>query len=113
MVIAVVWVQATRQNEVAVTPMDIEWVGDHGYATVAEGEIVRLTIDGDRVEMSTVASGLEFPRGLAIAGDTLFVAELGPLPCEDPIPRCKGEQIGPSTAEGERTLLAQSAGRVL
>jgi len=93
--------------------MDIEWADGFGYATVAEGDILRLTIDGDRVESTVIASGLEFPRGLALAGDTLYVAELGPLPCENPIPRCKGEQIGPTIAEGERTLLAQSSGRIL
>ena len=72
------------------TPMDIEWADGFGYATVAEGEILRLTVDGDRVESTVIASGLEFPRGLALAGDTLFVAELGPLPCENPIPAMQG-----------------------
>jgi glucose/arabinose dehydrogenase len=113
LVIAAVWAQATKTNDMAATPMDIEWSDDAGYATVAEGSILRLRVDGDRVETTEIASGLEFPRGLAILDDTLYVAELGPLPCEDPIPRCKGEQIGPTTADGERTLLAQSSGRIL
>ena len=93
--------------------MDVEWADGFGYATVAEGDILRLTVEGDRVASSVIASGLEFPRGLALVGDTLFVAELGPLPCENPIPRCKGEHVGPTIAEGERTLLAQNSGRIL
>jgi hypothetical protein len=113
MVVAVVWLQATDGGDAAVTPMDVEWADDVGYATVAEGAILRLTVEGDRVETTTIADGLQFPRGLAITDGTLFVAELGSLPCEDPIPRCKGEQIGPTTAEGERALLAQNSGRVL
>ena len=96
-----------------VTPMDIEWADGFAYATVAEGQVLRLTVDGDRVETEVLASGLEFPRGLALADDTLYVAELGPLPCENPVPRCKGESVGPTTAEGERQLLANSSGRVL
>lgn len=93
--------------------MDIEWAGDVGYATVAEGDILRLTVEGDRVSTAVIGSGLEFPRGLAVIGDRLFVAELGPLPCDNPIPRCKGEHVGPTEAEGERTLLAQNSGRIL
>lgn len=93
--------------------MDIEWADGIGYATAAEGEILQLSLEGDRVTTSVLASGLQFPRGLALAAETLYVAELGQLPCEDPIPRCKGEHLGPTTAEGERTLLAGSSGRVL
>ena len=96
-----------------VTPMDIEWADGFAYATIAEGDILRLTVSGDRVETDVLASGLEFARGLALSGDTLFVAELGTLPCENPIPRCKGEHVGPTTAEGERALLAGSSGRIL
>jgi Glucose / Sorbosone dehydrogenase len=108
-----VWLRVVSAPESHATPMDIEWADGFGYATVAEGDVVRLTVEGDRVEWSVLASGLQFPRGLALAGNTLFVAELGPLPCENPIPRCKGEHVGPTRAEGERTLLAQNAGRIL
>ena len=100
------------EESVRLTPMDIEWAGDFAYATVGEGQILRLTVDGDRVERSVLADGLEFPRGLALDGDTLYVAELGELPCENPVPRCKGENVGPTTADGERQLLAGSAGRI-
>src|SRR6188472_625100 len=50
------------------SPMDIEWVpdGDFAYATVGEGEILRLTVDGDRVGFAELADGLQFPRGLAL-----------------------------------------------
>jgi hypothetical protein len=95
------------------TPMDIEWADGFAYATVGEGQVLRLTVDGDRVESEVLATGLEFPRGLALDGDVLYVAELGELPCEDPVPRCKGENVGPTTADGERQLLASSAGRIL
>jgi len=94
-------------------PMDIEWRGDVGYASMAEGQIVRLRLDGDRIETEVLAEGLKFPRGLAVTDDAIYVAELGDLPCEDPVPRCKGEHIGPTTADGERTLIETSAGRVL
>src|SRR4029079_14596538 len=94
---------------------DIEWVadGDFAYATVGEGQILRLTVDGNRVSSSVLADGLHFPRGLALVGDTLFVVELGPLPCPNPRPRRKGENVGAdSVAEGERQLLANSSGRI-
>ena len=57
----------------SVTPMDIEWADGFGYATVAEGDILRLTVDGDRVESSVIASGLEamrFPGRMEIWIDT-------------------------------------------
>jgi len=94
-------------------PMDIEWPGDVGYASMADGQIVRLRLDGDRIETDVLADGLDFPRGLAVTDDAIYVAELGALPCEDPIPRCKGEHVGPTTADGERALIDASAGRVL
>ena len=48
-----------------------------------KGQILRLTIDGDRVRTRVVADGLEFPRGIAVIGDTLYVAELGDMPCAE------------------------------
>src|SRR6188472_2700779 len=114
--IAFALIQAPRGSAADLAPMDIEWVGDgdFAYATVGEGEILRLTVDGDRVSSTELADGLQFPRGLALVGNTLFVVELGPLPCEDPVPRCKGENVGAeSVADGERELLANSSGRIL
>jgi hypothetical protein len=104
--------EAARESE-ALTPMDVEWVDDFAYASVAEGRILRLTVDGDRIETDTLADGLAYPRGLAVTESTLFVVELGDLPCENPVPRCKGEQVGPTTIDGERTILDSSAGRIL
>lgn len=94
-------------------PMDIEWVGDVGYATLADGRLVRLRLEGDSVRTDTLADGLAFPRGLAVTDDAIYVAELGELPCSEPIPRCKGEHVGPTMIDGERSLLASSAGRIL
>lgn len=94
-------------------PMDIEWSGDVGYASMGDGEIVRLRVEGDSVSSEVLASGLSYPRGLAVTDDAIYVAELGDLPCEDPVPRCKGEHLGPTIADGERTLIETTAGRVL
>jgi hypothetical protein len=105
--------QQERETQ-RLSPMDIEWVDGFAYATVGEGQVLRLTLEGDRVVTEVLAGGLDFPRGLAVAEDTLYVAELGELPCEDPVPRCKGEQLGlPTVADGERQLLRGSAGRIL
>lgn len=98
----------------AVTPMDLEWVDGFAYASVAEGRILRLTVEGDDTASEVVASGLVYPRGIAVLDDMLYVAELGELPCETPIPRCKGEGAGRSTtADGERQILETSAGRIV
>ena len=97
----------------AATPMDIEWVDGFAYASTGEGRILRLTVNGDEVLSEILFDGLAYPRGIAVAGETLYVAELGDLPCEPPIPRCKGEHVGPSAAEGERKILDASAGRIL
>lgn len=95
-------------------PMDIEWADGFAYASIGEGAILRLTIDGEVVARQTLVDGLDYPRGIALAGGRLFVAELGTLPCEDPLPRCKGEQVGlPTVSEGEREILESSAGRIL
>lgn len=115
--LALIWfgIQLNDEREAeAATPMDIEWVDGFAYASVAEGQILRLTVEGDRVQRETLLDGLVYPRGLAVADDTLYVVELGTLPCENPVPRCKGEQVGAnSAADGEREILAASAGRIL
>jgi glucose/arabinose dehydrogenase len=87
-----------------------------GYMTFAEGRIVRFTLSNlraDSWEPVTVVEGLEYPRGVTIAGDDLVIAELGPLPCPDPVPRCRGEHIvEESWPEGEVILLEGSSGRL-
>jgi hypothetical protein len=107
--------QLNEQREAeAAAPMDIEWVDDFAYASIGEGRILRLTVDGEQVGREVLVDGLDYPRGIAVDGDTLFVAELGTLPCENPLPRCKGEQIGlPRVSDGERQILENSNGRIL
>ena len=65
---------------------------------------------GGRFELHPVAS-VDHARGLAIAGDALFVSELGRLPC-DPDP-CEGYEFpGIATEAGDRRYLMQAHGRV-
>lgn len=65
---------------------------------------------GGRFELHPVAS-VEHARGLAIAGDALFVSELGRLPC-DPDP-CEGYEFpGIATEAGDRRYLMQAHGHV-
>ncbi len=97
-------------------PMDIAFRGARdGYVSLGEGEIDRFTLtEGNGIELETVASGLDFPRGLAIVDDTLVVTELGPLPCKPSFPSCKGEEVpGAELIEGEREILRSSRGRIL
>lgn len=109
--IAVLW--ARRAQPADVMPMDIEWAGDVGFATLADGRLVRLILSGDRIETDELADGLALPRGVAVTDDVIYVTELGSLPCENPFPRCKGERVGPTEIEGERSLVASVAGRIL
>ncbi len=112
--VAFIVIGLTREEEdEALSPMDIEWADGFAYASVGEGQILRLTIESDEIKTDVLADGLQFPRGIALVDDTLFVVELGELPCENPVPRCKGENVGPTTADGERQILADSAGRIL
>jgi hypothetical protein len=88
---------------------------DVGYISLGQGQIVRFRL-GDvarrSLEFEQVADGLENPRGIAIAGDLLVVAEIGPLPCENPFPGCYGTDAGSTRIEGEAAILEQSRGRV-
>jgi len=88
--------------------------GDEGYISLAEGTILRyrLTDDGT-FETRSVVSGLGFLRGIAVIDGTLFVVELTGLPCDPPIPECKGYGIGASPADGERAILSSATGRIL
>jgi hypothetical protein len=72
--------------------------------------------DGPRgpLNVTTVADGFSYTRGLTIVGDVLVVADLGPLPCPDPFPYCKGHQVpGGDEIEGERRILEGSRGRLV
>jgi hypothetical protein len=63
-----------------------------GYIAFAEGSIdsYRLPAPGsdESIVLATVADGLSFPRGLAIADGRLFAIDLGPLQCDPPYPTC-------------------------
>jgi hypothetical protein len=88
-----------------------------GYVSFDRGTIAKVelpTSAGVEPTATTVAAGLQFPRGLAIVDDTLLVAELGPLPCKPAYPSCKGGDIkGESVDDTERKILRTSRARVL
>jgi hypothetical protein len=99
-------------------PMDIVFrTSSSGYVSFGEGSIARFELPGDGgggLELTTVATDLEYPRGIALRDDTLFVAELGPLPCNPGFPVCKGFVLDKDSPEtGERRILRASRGRVL
>lgn len=60
---------------------------DSGYLSLYPDTIVRFELprepDGD-LTVEPVASGLQFPRAIAIAGDVLYTIQLGSLLCDDP-----------------------------
>jgi glucose/sorbosone dehydrogenase len=99
-------------------PMDIVFrTSSSGYVSFGEGSIARFDLPGDEhgeLQLTTVATGLEFPRGIALREDTLFVAELGPLPCDPSFPVCQGFTLNERFPEaGERKIVRSSRGRVL
>ena len=98
-------------------PMDIVFrTSSSGYVSFGEGSIARFELPGDEhreFQITTVATGLEYPRGIALRDDTLFVAELGPLPCEPSFPICAGYTLSEDWEAGERRIVRSSRGRVL
>jgi hypothetical protein len=99
-------------------PMDMVFrTSSSGYASFGEGSIARFELPGDsggRLRLTTVATGLAYPRGIAVRADTLFAVELGELPCKPAFPVCKGPSLKePSAEDGERKILRSSRGRVL
>ena len=98
--------------------MDIVFrTSSSGYVSFGEGSIARFELPGDEhgeLQLTTVATGLEYPRGIALREDTLFVAELGPLPCNPGFPVCTGPTLNERFPEaGERRIVRSSRGRVL
>jgi glucose/sorbosone dehydrogenase len=88
-----------------------------GYASFGEGSIVEFdptaAAEG-RLRTREVASGLRYPRGIAISGDTLFAVELGELPCKVDFPTCKGPSLPElDVIAAERLILRRSRARVL
>ena len=105
------------EHELPGEPMDVALrSSSEGYMTLGDGRIARFALDEATggLELTVEASGLDSPRGLAIVGDALIVAELGPLPCPEPYP-CKGENVDDagSVEDGERRILRESNGRLL
>jgi len=98
-------------------PMDVALrTSSEGYVSFGDGRIARFVL-GDatgEIELTVEVTGLESPRGLAIVGDSLVLAELGRLPCDQSFP-CKGENVAgaASVEEGERRILRESNGRLL
>jgi hypothetical protein len=96
-------------------PMDLAFRDEEtGYVSFGEGTIAHFDLSGGDLQLDTVATGLQYPRGLALLGDTLFVAELGDLPCEPAFPTCKGPNVegAASPEEGERTIARGARGHV-
>lgn len=98
-------------------PMDIAFRSEtSGFMSFGDGRIARFVVPrpgAAELELTIVATGLDSPRGIAIVGDALVVADLGPLPCEQQFP-CKGENVGASSLEeGERRILRESTGRLV
>jgi glucose/arabinose dehydrogenase len=97
------------RHELPSAPLDIEVVDGHtGYATLGDGRIIRFELDGESLDWAEVASGLRFPRGLAVDDETVYAVEMGELSCEPAYPTCHTED-----AEAERERLADSSGRVV
>lgn len=100
-------------------PMDIALIDDtHGYISLAQGSIIRFAIPDDPtmpLDIQTVATGLAWPHGIAIAHGQLYVAELGPMPCPQPFPVCHGLLVPGATSpgDGDRKILAQSDASIL
>ena len=90
-----------------------------GYMSFGEGWIGRIELpspgdEGSDPTVTEVVDGLGYPRGLALLGSTLFVVELGDLPCEPDFPSCKGGDVdGQSVEATEREMLRTSRARVL
>jgi hypothetical protein len=99
-------------------PMDLVFrTPTSGYLSFGEGTIARFELPSapqGTLRVTTVASGLLYPRGIAVLGDTLFAVELGPLPCKPSFPTCKGYSIpGEPVETVERTILRTARARVL
>lgn len=110
-------VEAVETFELPGSPLGLAMVDQRtGYVTFGRGTIERFSLPegaaGDLV-IGPVVGGFEFPRGIAIVGDRLFVIELGRLPCRPAFPICGGRQLAQDVTEGERTIVRSARGRVI
>lgn len=98
-------------------PLDVVMDGETSGFVSLGTRIARfeLPVDGDEsLSLETVADGFTYTRGMTIVDDVLVVADLGPLPCPNPYPICKGEGVpGVDVPDGERLILQQSRGRLI
>lgn len=103
-------------------PIDMTFDRDRNqlYVTLGEGEVIRLSLEdmANPGAPEVVASGLIFPRGIAVNGSQLFVAETGDLPCDTVFPACNRlnvnvevEEVSDVSAEAE--IVRQSRARVI
>jgi Glucose / Sorbosone dehydrogenase len=98
-------------------PLDVELRSERdGYISLGT-RIVHFELpdnDGSDLALRTVADGFTYTRGITIVGDVLIVADLGSLPCPDPFPVCKGDNVpNVGVVEGDRKILESSRGRLL
>jgi hypothetical protein len=88
-----------------------------GYISLGEGSIIRFELPDSGYSaprLTSVVDGLEYPRGVAVAGGQLFVGVLGPLPCKESFPQCRWSDMpGVPYAEAERRIIEGSGGAVL
>jgi hypothetical protein len=98
-------------------PLDVELRGERdGYVSLGT-RVIHVDLPeqpSDAMTWTTVADGFTYTRGLTIVGDVLVVGDLGPLPCPEPYPVCKGNDVpGVDDIEGERRILEGSRGQLI
>ena len=113
----VVGVPIEAEHEMPGEPMDVALRNpSEGYVSLLDGRIARFVLadQGRELEYTIEATGLESPRGLAVVGDSLVVAEQGQLPCKPQFP-CKGGDVdgASSMVEAERKILRESSARLV
>lgn len=109
-------VESVETFELPGSPLGIAMVDERsGYVTFGRGMVQRFTLpdqQGAQLDIRPVIEGLEFPRGIAIRGERLYVVEIGGMPCTPAFPICGGRQLDQDVAEGERRILRATRGRI-
>jgi hypothetical protein len=83
--------QVDASFDLAASPTSIAVVDERsGYIAFGEGTIARFEMNADftSLDVTEVATGLTYPRGLAVTDGQLFAIDLGELPCDSPFPQC-------------------------
>jgi hypothetical protein len=106
-----------RSYSVPGSVMDLVFHGPRdGFMAMADGRILSFRLPdavNGRLQLAKAAEGPGLPRGLAIAGNTLFVSEVVGFPCERPWLFCDGPTVGPTPGEGELKILQSARGQVV